>query len=76
MSNALKLVEPVFLAQTEPTFDDVVAITLLCFTVTLDDQKHGYLPQWLSFLKFLVKQMNLDVEPEGFDEESKEERRR
>lgn len=75
-SSALKLLEPVFLAHAEPTFDDALAVLLLCTIATHDDKKHGYLPQWLSFFKFLAKQMNLDLEPEGFDDESKEERRR
>lgn len=75
-SGALKLLGPVFLAEIEPSFDDAVAAFLLCSIATSDNEKHGYLPQWLSHLKFMVKQLNLNVEPEGFDEESKEERRR
>jgi hypothetical protein len=76
LSTALTLLKPVFLAEPESPFDDVVSLLQLCHIATSDDEKHGYLPQWLSQFKFLVKQMNFDVEPEGFDEESKEERRR
>lgn len=75
-SSALKLLEPVILANTEAEFDDAVAMFFLCSIATSDDDKHGFLPQWLSCLKFMVKQLNLNVEPDGFDEESKEERRR
>jgi hypothetical protein len=76
LAGCLQLLKPVFLAEIEPTFDDAVAVYFLCAIATSDNEKHGYLPQWLSHLKFLVKQLNLNIEPEGFDEESKEERRR
>lgn len=73
---ALLLLKPVFAAEATPSFDDAVALLLLCSIATSNNDNHGYLPHWLALLKFVVKQLNLHMEPEGFDEESKEERRR
>ncbi|KAH8659775.1 hypothetical protein BX600DRAFT_513447 [Xylariales sp. PMI_506] len=75
-SRALYLLEPVYLAENEPSFDEALATFLLCSIAASDNEKHPYLPHRLAQMKFMVKQLNLNLEPEGFDEESAEERRR
>jgi hypothetical protein len=76
LSNAVELLQPLFLGKVESTFDDALAVYMLTAIAISEEETHSYLPQWLDFCKFLVKQMNLFIEPNRFDEESKEERRR
>ena len=76
LSQVVQLMRPVLLAEVEPTFDDAITISLLVTIGICEDETYSYFPQWLAFFKFLVRKMNLCIEPDEFDEESKEERRR
>jgi len=72
-SRAIKEMTPVFQGD-EVSFDDAITVSILIHTGTSEDRTHSHVPQWLSFLKFLVKQFNLQMQPEGFDPEISEER--
>jgi xylanolytic transcriptional activator XlnR len=75
-SLSAKLMEPVFLGEVDSTFDDAITVSMLVHIGTSEDETHSHVPQWLAFLKFIVRQLNLNIEPDGFDEESREERHR
>ena len=73
---SLDLLAPVYLGQADATFDDALATFVLCSVTTSDDANHKYLPHRLSCFLFLIKQLQLNIIPEGISAEEKEERRR
>ena len=76
LSAAIELMRPVFFAEVEPTFDDAVTVSVLTAIGISEDKTHPCFPQWLSHLKFMVRQMELFIELDDLEEEFKEERRR
>jgi hypothetical protein len=76
LSLTLEMMEPVFLGKRKATWDDMITVTMIVFLAPSGDDTEQHLPRWLAFLKFLVKEMNLNIEPDGSDEEYNEERRR
>jgi hypothetical protein len=76
LCRTLELLQPVMLAEVEPTFDDAIASFLLTSFGASDDEHHLRLLHWLNFCKFITRKVNLNIEPHGYNEEDKEERRR
>jgi hypothetical protein len=76
LSRTLELLQPVMLAEVEPSFDDAVASFMLMAIGASDDENQHRLLHWSNFCKFIIRKLNLNIEPEGYDEEEKEERRR
>jgi hypothetical protein len=60
----------------EHSFDNAVTTLMLVFIAHSEDATQSMFPQWVSSLKFIVQQLNLNLEPCDMDEEAKEERRR
>jgi hypothetical protein len=60
----------------ERSFDDALTMLMLTFICKSEDATQTMFPQWLSSLKFVVQQLNLNLEPCNMNEEEKEERRR
>lgn len=75
-ARSLALMEPVFLHKTEPCLDDAVTTFMLCSISTSDDENHKYLPHRLMCFYYLMKQLQINVVPEGtmVTEEEREER--
>jgi hypothetical protein len=76
LSQTLELIKPVMLGETEPTFDDAIVSVMLGSIGASNDENHLRLRHWTNFSKFIVRKLKLNIEPKGFDEEEKEERRR
>ena len=73
-ARAVELMQPVFLVEVGPTFDDIVALSNLLAIGISEEETPSSLSQWLAVLKCHVNKMNLFVNQEGFNEEVKEER--
>lgn len=76
LAMSLRMMEPVLLGKVEPTLDDAITTFMLVSIGPSENNLGEQLPQWLNFNKFVVKTLNLSVEPECLDDEEREERRR
>lgn len=62
--------------EADPSFDDAITFFVLSSIGASENDNHVKLPHWLSFMKYALRKLNLYVEVDGLDEETKEERRR
>lgn len=75
-ARAIHLMQPILLAEVEPTFDNLVTLSNLVVISISEDENHAFFTQWLTMLKCFVSKNRLCKEMDSLDEEAKEERRR
>ena len=76
VGRAIDLMQFVFLAQAEPTFDDLITLSYLISIGISEDGSQLPFLQWLDVFKFHVRTADIFADVNMLDEEGKEERRR
>lgn len=77
LSKTMKLLEPVILGgDAKPSLDDAITAFMLTNIGPSENETEALLTNWLSFHKFIIKDMGVGYQHEGMDEEDQEEWRR
>lgn len=76
LAELVRIFRPDSLSHKEPSLDDGITAFMLTMIGPSDQSIHSNVPFWVSYLKYTVQKLRLNIETESMDREEKEERRR